>query len=36
VREAHEEAIGLMANAFGETLGEKARPCTSNGWWARW
>ena len=25
VREAHEEAIGIMANAFGETLGEKAR-----------
>ena len=25
VREAHEEAIGTMANAFGETLGEKAR-----------
>jgi hypothetical protein len=24
VREAHEEAIGRMANAFGETLGEKA------------
>ena len=24
-REAHEEAIGIMANAFGETLGEKAK-----------
>jgi hypothetical protein len=25
VREAHEEALGIMANAFGETLGEKAK-----------
>ena len=25
VREAHEEAIGTMANVFGETLGEKAK-----------
>ena len=25
VREAHEEAIGTMANAFGERLGEKAK-----------
>jgi hypothetical protein len=25
VREANEEAIGIMANAFGETLGEKAK-----------
>jgi len=25
VREAHEEAIGIMANVFGETIGEKAK-----------
>jgi hypothetical protein len=35
VREIHEEAIGRMANAFGDTLGERATAIISSAWSGR-